>query len=143
MANPMPKQANILVVEDDIVDVEMLKRGFKKSGIDNTVFYAESGVTALKMLRGEDGAEKISTPVLMLIDINMPMMTGLEMLRELRGDKALQQNIAFILTTSARPQDKAESYQLNVAGYFLKENIDQLISALGPYCQSNQFPDHV
>ncbi len=76
----------------------------------------------------------------MLVDINMPLMNGIEMLQELRKDENFRQSIAFILTTSARKEDKVATYKLNVAGYFLKENLTHLIETLGPYCQGNQFP---
>ena len=137
----MSKPVNILIVEDDDVDVEMLKRGLKQAGITNKMHHADTGVAALEILRGQNSREKIFSPFLMLVDINMPLMNGLEMLRELRNDKNLRSTIAFILTTSAGEQDKAASYNLNVAGYFLKENLDQLISTLKPYCQDNQFPE--
>lgn len=137
----MREQVKIMVVEDDLVDVEILKRGLKQAGITNAIHHAETGVAALEMLRGQSGREKISSPLLMLVDINMPLMNGLEMLRELRKDDRLQSTIAFMLTTSARAEDKAASYSLNVAGYFLKENLGGLISMLAPYCQGNEFPD--
>ena len=141
MSKIMHEPANILIVEDDHIDVEMLKRGLKKAGIANKVCHAETGVAALEVLRGQNNREKISYPFLMLVDINMPLMNGIEMLQELRNDKNLRSTIAFILTTSARKEDKAASYNLNVAGYFLKENLHQLISTLKPYCQGNQFSD--
>lgn len=135
------KPIDVLVVEDDQVDVEMIRRAFRKADIVHTIHHAESGIEALEMLRGENNREKIPLPQLILVDINMPMMNGIEMLQEMRKDEELKQNIAFILTTSARKEDKAAAYMLNAAGYFLKENLDHLIGALSPYCRGNQFPN--
>jgi CheY-like chemotaxis protein len=134
------KEITILAVEDDLMDIELLKHGLKKAGVTNPLRHAESGVEALEILRGKNGREKISAPFIMLIDINMPRMNGLEMLQELRSDKALTQNIAFILTTSDREQDRKIAYNLNAAGYFLKGNLDHLIKILASYSQGNRFP---
>lgn len=138
--NAMRQPVDILVVEDDEVDVQMIRRAFRKRDMPYTVYHAETGIEALEMLRGENNRPKIPTPQVMLVDINMPLMNGIEMLQELRKDENLSQSVAFILTTSARKEDKVAAYRLNVAGYFLKENLAQLIDTLGPYCQGNQFP---
>lgn len=135
------KMLNILVVEDDHIDFEVIKRALNRSDIKCIIHHAETGVIALKKLRGEDGESKITSPMILLADINMPLMNGIDMIKEIRADLKLQHNIIFILTTSAHHQDIVESYKLNIAGYFLKENIDYLISTLRPYCEKNQFPD--
>jgi CheY-like chemotaxis protein len=132
---------DILIVEDDEVDVQMIRRAFKKRNIQHAVYHAETGVEALEMLRGENNRQKIPSPHVMLVDINLPLMNGIEMLGELRNDDNLRHSVAFILTTSARKEDKVAAYKLNVAGYFLKENLDHLIGTLDTYCQGNQFPE--
>src|SRR6202012_29661 len=114
----MPDSINILVVEDDEIDVEAVRRGLKKQNMANPLFHAHHGVAALDILRGKNIALKISDPCGMLIDINMPQMNGLEFLREVRSDAGLKKNIAFILTTSARDADIETAYDLNAAGYF-------------------------
>ncbi len=137
----MAENINVLLVEDDEVDVETVRREFKRHNIKNSVYRATSGVDALELLRGENKKPKIPQPYVMLVDLNMPQMNGLDFLREVRADENLKESIAFVLTTSARDTDIAAAYELNAAGYFLKDNIDDLVSMLSVYRQINQFPE--
>lgn len=115
------KLLNILLVEDDSVDVMNVQRAFKKNNITNPLHIAFNGVEALNMLRGTNGKPKLNpTPRIILLDINMPKMNGLEFLRELRMDPELKSISVFVMTTSNDDQDKIEAYNLNVAGYILK-----------------------
>lgn len=139
--NVPPEAIKIILVEDDEIDVEILRRRFEKENITNPVFVASNGVSALEMLRNaRNGDKKLTQPYIMLLDINMPKMSGMELLKALREDEELKQSIVFILTTSAREQDKMEAYNLNAAGYFLKDDLDDLISLLNVYWQINKFP---
>lgn len=108
---------NILLVEDDAVDVMNVQRAFLKNGIHHPVFLAGNGVEALEMLRNGPYPPHRR---LVLLDLNMPRMNGLEFLREVRADPALAATAVVVLTTSHAEQDVAEAYRLNVAGYFLK-----------------------
>jgi len=141
LGDDMREVVNILVVEDDEIDVEALKRLFAKRDIKNPVYYAANGIEALAIMRGENAKEKVPRPFIVLLDINMPMMNGIEMLRELRADEALRDTIVFVLTTSPRDEDKTTSYQLNVAGYFLKKDVKELVNLLSLYWQLNEFPE--
>lgn len=132
---------NILVVEDDEIDAEALRRLLNKNNIKNPVYYATNGLEALDIMRGENNRDKVQKPYIVLLDINMPLMNGLELLKEVRNDVNLKDNIVFILTTSPREEDKHLSYQLNVAGYFLKQDIKALVNLLGLYWDINQFPE--
>ena len=113
---------NILLVEDDEVDVMNVKRAFKKNNITNPLYVAENGLEALKMLRGNSGGIPLvpETRRLVLLDINMPKMNGLEFLHKLRADSQLKQIPVIVLTTSDEDRDFVEAYNLNVAGYVLK-----------------------
>jgi len=108
---------NILLVEDDEVDVMNVQRSFKKNNISNPLFVAGNGVEALEMLRNGSVPEQNR---LILLDINMPKMNGIEFLRALRADPALRASPVVVLTTSNDDKDRMESFQLNVAGYLLK-----------------------
>lgn len=108
---------NILLVDDDEVDVMTVKRAFQKANITNRLFVASNGVEALEMLRS--GAVP-ATRRLVLLDLNMPKMNGLEFLREVRSDPALQSLTVVVLTTSNEDRDRVDAFQLNVAGYLLK-----------------------
>jgi CheY-like chemotaxis protein len=115
------KLLNILLVEDDSVDVMNVQRAFVKNNITNPLHIAFNGVEALNMLRGSNGKPKLNpSPRIILLDINMPKMNGLEFLRELRNDDDLKSVSVFVMTTSNDDQDKIEAYNLNVAGYILK-----------------------
>ena len=113
------KVVNILLVEDDEVDVMNVKRAFKRNRITNPLFVAGNGLKALAMLRGqvEDGPKIPDTRRIILLDINMPKMNGIEFLQELRQDPALAPTPVIVLTTSDEDQDRIEAYKLNVAGY--------------------------
>jgi CheY-like chemotaxis protein len=108
---------NILLVDDDEVDVMTVKRAFAKANIANQVFVATDGITALELLR-TDGIPAARR--LVLLDLNMPRMNGIEFLREVRRDPALQSLTVVVLTTSNEDRDRVEAYQLNVAGYLVK-----------------------
>jgi CheY-like chemotaxis protein len=108
---------NILLVDDDEVDVMTVKRAFTRANITNQVFVATDGIAALELLRS-DGIP--ASRRLVLLDLNMPRMNGIEFLREVRGDPALQALTVVVLTTSNEDRDRVEAYQLNVAGYLVK-----------------------
>jgi CheY-like chemotaxis protein len=108
---------NILLVDDDEVDVMTVKRAFQKANITNRLFVASNGVEALEMLRGGSIPQSRR---LVLLDLNMPRMNGLEFLREVRNDPALSTLTVVVLTTSNEDRDRVDAFQLNVAGYLLK-----------------------
>src|SRR5688500_18063224 len=108
------RRLNILLVEDDELDVMNVERAFKKNNIVNPLHIAGNGVEALEMLRGE-GIPKDRR--LILLDLNMPRMGGIEFLKELRADPDLKATTVVVLTTSDEERDKVNAYDLNVAGY--------------------------
>jgi len=108
---------NILLIDDDEVDVMTVKRAFARANISNPIFVATNGLEGLEMLRKEAIPSKRR---LVLLDINMPKMNGIEFLRELRADPELQHVTVVALTTSNADRDRLEAYKLNVAGYLLK-----------------------
>lgn len=135
---------SILLVEDDDIDAEGVERALEKAYIANPRFRARDGVEALEMLRGENGHEAIPTPHLLLVDINMPRMDGIEFMTEIRKDEKLKKSIAFILTTSNGESDKIEAYNLNVAGYLVKskvgDNFVDMIDMLDHFWKIVEFP---
>jgi CheY-like chemotaxis protein len=108
---------NILLVEDDEVDVMNVKRAFRINHITNPLFVAENGLEALEKLRNGDVPQGRR---IVLLDLNMPKMNGIEFLRELRSDPALAATPVVVLTTSNNDRDKIEAYNFNVAGYLVK-----------------------
>ncbi len=126
------KLVNILLVEDDSVDVINVQRAFKKNNIQNPLAIAKNGLEALFMLRGENGFNKIyPQPQVILLDLNMPQMNGLEFLKELRQDPNLRTISVFVMTTSNDDKDRMDAYNLNVAGYILKPvSFEKFVSAV-------------
>ncbi len=117
----MDNNVSILLVEDDEVDVMNIQRAFKKNHISNPLHVAGNGLEALAMLRGCDEIKKLKpTPKIILLDINMPKMNGIEFLKELRSDADLRSISVFVLTTSDEEKDRMAAYDMNVAGYILK-----------------------
>jgi CheY-like chemotaxis protein len=132
---------NILLVEDDEVDVMNVKRAFQKNHIANPLFTAGDGIEALEQLRS--GAIPKARRIV-LLDLNMPRMSGIEFLRELRADPELRSTTVVVLTTSNAERDKVDAYDLNVAGYLLKPvtfaNFCDVMAALNRYWALVELP---
>src|SRR5215204_4285325 len=128
------KQLNILLVEDDQVDVMNVKRAFEKNRITNPLFIAGDGLQGLELLRSGTFPRDRR---LVLLDLNMPRMNGIEFLREVRKDPELHGTPVVVLTTSNDDRDKIEAFNLNVAGYLLKPvtftNFVEVMAALNKY----------
>lgn len=118
----IPAPVTLLIVEDDEIDLMAMKRALKQLKITNPVLHAHDGVNALEILRGENGKEKLTRPYIILLDINMPRMNGIEFLGNLRADPDLKNSIVFVLTTSEADQDIIGAYNYNVAGYIVKSD---------------------
>jgi CheY-like chemotaxis protein len=138
------KTINILLVEDDEVDVMNVKRAFQKNNLTNPMHHAGNGIEALALLRGSDGQPPIPIPRIILLDLNMPRMGGIEFLHELRKDELLKNISVFVMTTSNEDKDKVDAYNLNVAGYILKplsmENFVSAVSILKNYWTLCEYP---
>jgi CheY-like chemotaxis protein len=130
----------ILLVEDDAIDTEAVRRALKKENVSNPLVSACDGIEALEILTGQNGQEKIPQPCLVLLDINLPRMNGLQLLEEMRKDDSMRQNVVFMLTTSARDHDKLIAYNLQIAAYVLKENLPTLARLIADYSRINEMP---
>lgn len=133
MPEAMP---SILLVEDDEVDVEAIRRLFAQHKIANRLHVASDGVAALAMLHGENNYGTIQRPCVILLDLNLPRMNGIEFLDRLRRDPHWKDCVVFVLTTSNRDYDRVVANSKYVAGYLLKSDADadfsQLIRELRP-----------
>ena len=140
----MDRELHILLVEDDDGDAKTMERAFKRAKIANPLRRAIDGVHALEILRGENGEARLAKPYLLLVDLNMPRMNGIQLLHELRRDPELKHSIAFVLTTSKREEDKLAAYDLNIAGYILKQTADEdiinLVDLVGSYWRIVEMP---
>lgn len=135
------KLLNILLVEDDELDVLNIKRAFERNRIANPMWVAGNGIEALRILR--DGVVPRERR-LILLDLNMPKMGGIEFLRELRADEDLKSTSVVVLTTSDHERDRVEAYNLNVAGYILKPvtfiNFAEAMATLNKYWTLVEMP---
>jgi CheY-like chemotaxis protein len=114
-------EVTIMVVDDDDVDAIGITRALKKLKILNPVVRARDGLEGLAILRQPDVLHK---PYIVLLDINMPRMNGLEMLSALRNDPSLSSTVVFMLTTSKIDEDKISAYKQHVAGYIVKTQVE-------------------
>lgn len=115
------KEVTLFIVDDDDIDAIALERALRKLRLLNTVIRARDGREALEMLR----AGKISSPYIILLDLNMPRMNGLEFLEALRTDALLTHAVVFVLTTSKSDEDLVAAYRQHVAGYVFKQHMDR------------------
>ena len=122
----------ILLVEDDRVDIMTVQRALKRNEIEIPLRVARTGLEALSMLRGKDGCEKISPPpALILLDLNLPKMSGIEFLRELRSDPELRDQRIIVLTSSNEPKDRAAAFEYDVDDYIVKpHSFDEFTRAI-------------
>ena len=134
------KEISLLIVEDDDIDATALKRALHKLKLLNPVYRAKDGLEAIELLRKGE----IPMPYIILLDLNMPRMNGLEFLEELRSDPSLTHSIVFVLTTSKSDEDIIAAYREHVAGYLLKQRMDndflQVVSLLDHYWRIIELP---
>lgn len=115
------KEVSLLIVDDDDIDAIALERALRKLRLLNSVFRARDGREALELLR--DGT--VPAPYIILLDLNMPRMNGLEFLEALRTDPLLTHVVVFVLTTSKSDEDMVAAYRKHVAGYIFKQHMDR------------------
>ena len=131
----------ILLVEDDAMDVAAVRRAFEDNGVDIELVVRKNGQDALSAL--QSGAIS-KHGLLVLLDLNMPKMNGIDFLRALRRDEELRRTPVVGLTSSARPEDKEAAYDAHVAGYLVKpldyDECVTLLGALADYWRVVQLP---
>jgi len=132
---------NLVLVEDDEIDVMNVRRALERAHVTNPLYVANNGLEALELLRSDTVPRDRR---LVLLDLNMPKMNGIEFLRELRKDPVLHHTPVVVLTTSDDERDKVNAYDLNVAGYLLKPvtfmNFVDVMAALNKYWALVELP---
>ena len=129
---------SILLVEDDEVDIEAVRRIFKTAALSNTLHVAGDGKQALDLLRA-DSPPHIEQPCLILLDINMPGMNGLQFLKERAADPRLMSNPLFVLTTSDLNNDKTRAFEAGANAYILKKDLKILPEFITDYVGTTRF----
>ncbi len=140
----MNQPIKTLLVEDDEIDVEAIIRAFERQKIDTAFTIVGNGLEALNLMRSGYKDESFAWPYLILLDLNMPRMNGIEFLQAMRQDAQLHRSIVFVLTTSDRPEDKMAAYNAHVAGYFVKSQLGKehlpVTKLIELYWQLVEFP---
>jgi len=131
----------VLLVEDDTVDAMAVKKAFKYLRIKNNLVTVTNGEEALEHLRNKDNPR----PQVILLDLNMPKMGGVEFMKIAKADDQLKGIPVVILTTSKAEQDRVETFNLGAAGYIMKPmNHDDFIDMMGKihqYWEMTLFPE--
>ena len=130
----------ILLLEDDEIDVVAIKRALKELNIKNPLVVCENGAKGLEWLR----ANLQTPPAVILSDIDMPVMTGLEFLDKMKRDPDLQKIPVVILSTFREEPDRAKAFKLGVAGYMIKPidaaKYHSIMKTIATYWQSSELP---
>jgi len=115
------KEITLFIVDDDDIDAIALERALRKLKLLNTVCRARDGREALNLLLNGE----VPAPFIILLDLNMPRMNGLEFLQAIRETPSLTHAVVFVLTTSKSDEDLVAAYREHVAGYVLKQHMDR------------------
>lgn len=136
----MNSSKSILLVEDDQVDAMTVKRALKEIKVTNRMDVAGNGEEALNFLRNPDN----ELPGIILLDLNMPKMNGIEFLKIAKSDKELKKIPIVVLTTSREDQDRVDSFKLSVAGYMIKpvdyQQFVEVIKTIDLYWTLSELP---
>lgn len=129
----------IILIEDNPSDVELTRRAFKKANIANPLRHFEHGDAALEYLNSFLTEEKRlnEIPLLILLDINLPLVSGLEILRAIKTSPVLRRLLVVMLTTSSEHRDLEAAYELGANSYIIKpvdfEKFSELVAQIGMY----------
>ena len=131
----------VLLVEDDSIDAMTVKRALLDLGLQTLIVRSTNGEEALQYLR-DDTSEK---PSIILLDLNMPKMNGIEFLRIIKSDEKLKTIPVIVLTTSKEDHDVIDSFELSVAGYMIKPvdywQFVEVMKTINMYWTLSELPD--
>jgi CheY-like chemotaxis protein len=131
----------VLLVEDDNIDAMTVKRAFKDLNVTNPLVHTLNGEEALEYLKSKENKK----PCIILLDLNMPKMNGIEFMQVIKVDDKLKKIPIVVLTTSQEEQDKVESFNLGVAGYMLKsvdyKEFVEIIRTISTYWTLSELPN--
>lgn len=137
----MPRRRPILLVEDDRVDAMTVKRALSQIDSSSPVYIVSNGEEALEFLR----SPRNERPGIILLDLNMPRMNGIEFLRIAKADDALKRIPVVVLTTSKQESEKVESFNLGAAGYVIKplsyEQFLEMVKTIDRYWTVSELPE--
>ncbi len=137
----MRSPKSILLVEDDRVDAMTVKRALKEIKVTNRLDIVNNGEEALTFLKNSENKK----PGIILLDLNMPRMNGIEFLKIAKKDERLKKIPVIVLTTSKEDQDKVDSFNLGVSGYMIKpvdyRKFVEVVKTIDLYWTLSELPD--
>ncbi|MDJ0834978.1 MAG: response regulator [Acidobacteriota bacterium] len=135
----------ILLVEDNKIDIKNFQRACNRFGINNPVLITRHGEDALAFLHRDVPYQGAPRPALILLDLNMPVMNGLELISVVKAEPELRSIPIVVITTSKEPRDREECYRLGVSGYITKPiEFSEFVQAVGTiynYWKLCELPD--
>lgn len=141
---PNPEVIKVLVVEDNPNDVAIIKRAMRKSDVKCELYFARDGEEALDFLYGQGEFEDAPRPDLILLDLNLPKINGLEVLTKIKEDDRLKRLPVIVLTISEREEDMAKAYDSGAASYMTKpvdsKDFERLIQTVQEYWRIARVP---
>lgn len=121
----------ILLVDDDWIDRKAVIRAFESINFPYSITEAIDGKEAIEIL---DEANDEDVPYLILLDLNMPRMNGMDFLEKISNNESYKKHLIFVLSTSANSNDIKNSYRYKIAGYFVKDQLERLVEFINIYC---------
>jgi CheY-like chemotaxis protein len=132
------RPVEILLVEDDPADVQLAQEGLREGGVPSRLWVVEDGVEALAFLRRQGKYAAATRPDLVLLDLKMPKRGGLEVLAEIKADRALRRIPVMVLTTSDAPEDILRAYDLQASWYITKpsdlDEFQRVMNSIKDFC---------
>ena len=139
-----PEVIKVLVVEDNPNDVAIVKRAMRKSDVKSELYFARDGAEALDFLYQQGDFEDAPRPDLILLDLNLPKIKGLEVLTKIKADEHLRRLPVIVLTISEREEDMVKAYDSGAASYMTKpvdsKDFERLIQTVQDYWQIARVP---
>ena len=138
------RNLRILHIEDDEIDRRKVERALSKMNIKLPLHSVRDGQEALELLKREESKPMLNSPLLILLDLNMPRVSGIEFLERIRKEPGLNRAVVLVFTTSNDEKDKIKAYDQNVAGYILKTDdsahFEETMQIIKDYVSSVEFP---
>ena len=139
-----PEKMKVLVVEDNPDNVTIIKRAMRKSEVKCELYFARDGEEALDFLHREGEFEDVPRPDLILLDLNLPKINGLEVLAKVKEDERLRRIPVIVLTISEREEDMVKAYDSGAASYMTKpvdsKDFERLIGTVQDYWRIARIP---
>jgi CheY-like chemotaxis protein len=141
----MKEQLNILLVEDSVPDATLIREVFEDEKIDANITVVADGISAVKYLRQEPPYEKARSPDFVILDLNMPKMSGLEVLQSIQSNPLWVKIPIIVLTTSSAEEDVASSYKMGANSFVTKpvelEQFIKIVKSIDKFwCSSVRYP---